>query len=100
MSSACKNLALALTRSGNLMEKAAHLLALTPPSSRDIRSMWNYLENDGGQVAFKERQYILEKEDLVTLRPGREHAWLDDSVEKMLLKWRCALLQVRYKAEF
>ncbi len=29
-------------------------------------------------------EFILQKEDLVTLRPGREHAWLDAAVEKLL----------------
>lgn len=33
-----------------------------------------------------EQKFIHRKEDLITLRPGREHAWLDSALEKAL-KW-------------
>ena len=33
-----------------------------------------------------ERSWIYHKEDLLTLRAGREHAWLDDGIEH-LLRW-------------
>ena len=78
------------------MKKATRMVAMPSPSKRDRQSVMHYLENDGGQVATKDREYIFEKEDLVTLRPGREHAWLDDAIERFLLKWRCPLFQVRH----
>jgi hypothetical protein len=32
----------------------------------------------------EDAEFILQKEDLVTLRPGREYAWLDSAIEKLL----------------
>jgi hypothetical protein len=39
--------------------------------------------------------FLNHEEDLITLRPGREHAWLDVSVEKMLQWCNCRLVEVR-----
>ena len=52
------------------------------------------MENDEGQLYEKEMEYIYEKADLVTLRPGREHAWLDGMIESTLKICRCGLLRV------
>ena len=52
------------------------------------------MENDEGQLYEKEMEYILEKADLVALRPGREHAWLDGMIESTLKICRCGLLRV------
>ncbi len=52
------------------------------------------MENDDGQLYEKEMEYIYEKDDLVTLRPGREHAWLDGMIESILKICRCRLLRV------
>ena len=42
----------------------------------------------------EDAQFVKHEEDLVTLRPGREHAWLDSSVEKMLQWCNCAPVEV------
>ena len=47
------------------------------------------MENDGGQTFDEEMSFIYEKEDLITLRPGREYAWLDSIVERVLRDFRC-----------
>jgi len=39
--------------------------------------------------------YIYHKEDIITLKPGRENAWLDAAVEKCLQKLPCEAIQVR-----
>lgn len=52
------------------------------------------MENDGGQLFEEESGFIYEKEDLITIRPGREHAWLDSIVERMLRVFRCRLTTV------
>ena len=67
---------------------ANRLLAMGRPASRDYRSVRNFLEGEGGQLFEEESQFIYEKDDLITLRPGREHAWLDDIIERILLKLR------------
>ena len=64
------------------------------PSNRDYTSVKNFLENDGGPLPEAESDFIYEKEDLVTLRPGRENAWLDGILERILQCCRCQLFQV------
>ena len=78
-----------------LLLKAQQLKALERPSNRDYRSVLHFMENDGGQLFKKDMEFIYEKEDLVTLRPGREHAWLDGLLERTLKVLRCRLIRVR-----
>lgn len=47
------------------------------------------------QLCESDMGFIYEKEDLVTLRPGREHAWLDGLLERTLKVVRCRLIMVR-----
>ena len=54
------------------------------------------MENDGGQLYKKQQRFIYEKEDLVTLRPGREHAWLDGLLEQILKVLRYRLTAVGF----
>jgi hypothetical protein len=65
------------------------------PKTNEIRSVYNYL-TDIDPVHDDEQQYILWKEDLLTLRPGRDHAWLDRGIEKCLqvLQTRVPYIQV------
>ncbi|KAI4119497.1 MAG: hypothetical protein LQ338_007262, partial [Usnochroma carphineum] len=71
-----------------LLLKASQLNGLEKPSQRDYRSVLRYMEqggqNGGGQLYEGEMSWVYEKEDLVTLRPGREHAWLDGRLERLL----------------
>ncbi|KAL8967089.1 MAG: hypothetical protein Q9183_003076 [Haloplaca sp. 2 TL-2023] len=57
---------------------------LERPSNRDYRSVLRFMENGGGQLFEEESSWVYDKEDLVTLRPGREHAWLDGILERVL----------------
>jgi hypothetical protein len=41
-----------------------------------------------------EQSWVQWKEDLVTLRPGREHAWLDSIIEHILRWMNCKLVNV------
>lgn len=70
------------------------------PSARDYTSVKNFMENGGGHLYEKESDFIYEKEDLVTLRPGREYAWLDSILERLLQTFRCWLLLVSVALEF
>ena len=79
-----------------LLLKAQQLKALDRPSIRDYRSVLHFMENDGGQLFKKDMEFIYEKEDLVTLRPGREHAWLDGFLERLLKVLRCRLIKVGF----
>lgn len=70
------------------------LRTLDQPSNRDYRSVLHFMENDGGPLFKKEQSFIYEKEDLVTLRPGRENAWLDGVFERILQIFRCKIIIV------
>lgn len=41
-----------------------------------------------------ETAFAYEKEDLITLRPGRDRSFVDAFVERMLKVWHCRLLRV------
>ncbi|MCJ1475224.1 hypothetical protein MMC13_003885 [Lambiella insularis] len=78
---------------GQLLLQAQQLLSLNRPADRDHQSVINFLENDF-PLFEKETSFVYEKEDLVTLRPGRETAFLDAFVERMLKVCHCRPIQV------
>lgn len=77
-----------------LLLKAQKLKEMDRPSNRDYRSVLHFMENDGGQLFEEDMGFIYEKEDLITLRPGREYAWLDGLLERTLKVLRCRLIKV------
>ncbi|KAL8688865.1 MAG: hypothetical protein Q9218_005332 [Villophora microphyllina] len=83
----------------DLLLKARELKAIDKPSSRDYRSVLHFMEADGGQLYEAEMDFIYDKEDLVTLRPGRDHGWLDVLVERFLLYFRCRPLMFLFCSE-
>lgn len=85
---------LANTNKAELLLKAQQLKAMDRPSNRDYRSVLSFMENDGGQLYEEDMEFIYEKEDLITLRPGREYAWLDGLLERTLEVLRCRLIKV------
>ncbi|KAL8634804.1 MAG: hypothetical protein Q9228_007634, partial [Teloschistes exilis] len=76
----------------DILLKARALKAVDRPSNRDYQSVMSFMEADEGQLYEAEMDFIYEKEDLVTLRPGRDHGWLDVLVERVLLYFRCKFL--------
>lgn len=58
-------------------------MAFNKPTASERGSVWSYLDNHA-PVKPDECEYVNHKEDLVTLRPGREHAWLDRAIEQLL----------------
>ncbi|KAL8683115.1 MAG: hypothetical protein Q9186_000929 [Xanthomendoza sp. 1 TL-2023] len=80
--------------------QAQQMVALNKPADRDHLSVQNFLENgyeDNGQklrpLMAADSEFIYRKEDLVTLRPGRESAWLDAFVERLLKMIHCKPVQ-------
>ncbi|KAF2432801.1 hypothetical protein EJ08DRAFT_630152 [Tothia fuscella] len=67
----------------NLISSAQQLVALNRPAKSDFMSVYNYM-NKNQPLKEEEQEWIKCREDLVTLRPGREHAWLDASLEHLL----------------
>jgi hypothetical protein len=70
-----------------LMGSAQQLVSMNRPSSFDYTSVARYLY-DMNPLRLEEQTWIEHREDLVTLRPGREHAWLDAAIERILKKLR------------
>lgn len=68
-----------------LLLQTQQMVSLNRPADRDHTSVVNFLWNRN-PLFEEEQSFIYEKEDLVTLRPGRETAFLDAFVERML-KW-------------
>ena len=81
----------------DLLLKAQQVKSLNPPSQRDYRSVLHFMENGGGDLFEEESEFIYEKEDLITVRPGREYAWLDSAIERVLRNTRCSLTEVSQK---
>ena len=60
---------------------------------RDQTSLRNFMENRPCLVE-DEKAFAYDKEDLITLRPGRDHSFVDGFVERMLKIFHCRLLRV------
>ncbi|KAF1850160.1 uncharacterized protein K460DRAFT_273358, partial [Cucurbitaria berberidis CBS 394.84] len=71
------------TAYANLLDTAAKMMALNHPSRADFQSVQNYMDNRQPLLE-AEASWVRKKEDLITLRVGREHAWLDSGIEKLL----------------
>ena len=64
------------------------------PPRRDYLSVKRYFE----QVppVCNVESYIFREEDIITLKPGRESAWLDDFVERAVQKLSCKIIRVGF----
>jgi hypothetical protein len=62
------------------------------PTGSDYKSVKNFIYNEKPLVN-AEQSWVLWQEDLVTLRPGRENAWLDAAIEHLLRLLHCDLVE-------
>jgi hypothetical protein len=83
-----------ITFTAELLTVAQTLVALNKPAPRDYTSVKNYFENDP-PLNSEDECYIYRKEDMITLKPGRENAWLDGTIERVLQKLTCPPIRVR-----
>lgn len=74
-----------------LLNAARDLATYHRPSSRDYSSVKSYFDEEA--PVCNSESYIYYREDLVTLKPGRENAWLDAVVEKILQKCSCRIVR-------
>lgn len=86
---------------GQYLLQAHQVVTMSKPAARDHLSVKNFLENGFGEEGRRVRplmqadsEFIYRNEDLVTLRPGRESAWLDAFVERFLKMINCKPVQV------
>ena len=89
------------TGTGELLLQAQQLVSMNKPAARDQQSVQYFLENgslvDGQSIRpllQGDTEFVYHKEDLITLRPGRESAWLDALVERLLKVFHCLAIQV------
>ncbi|CAG8971685.1 hypothetical protein HYALB_00003153 [Hymenoscyphus albidus] len=61
---------------------ARDLAYFNPPPEYSYRNIKDYFDKTNPVAV--EDAHIYHKEDLVTLKPGREHSWLDSMVERIL----------------
>lgn len=66
-----------------MLTSAQSLQACNRPTASEYRSVRNYLIGNA-PLHHREQEFIQHKEDLITLRPGRDHAWLDRKIEQTL----------------
>ncbi|RMZ28387.1 hypothetical protein D0859_07535 [Hortaea werneckii] len=66
-----------------LVQKTREITLLQRPSTKDYRSVRSWFANHAPLV-HGEVQYLKHREDIITLRPGRECAGFDGFVERML----------------
>lgn len=75
----------------NILTAASKIAALNRPAKSDIRSLDSFMIDE--TLAQDENTWIQHQEDLVSLRAGREHAWLDACIEHILRRFNCSLIQ-------
>ncbi|KAL9040448.1 MAG: hypothetical protein Q9214_004481 [Letrouitia sp. 1 TL-2023] len=86
---------------GQILLQAQQMVAMNKPSDRDHLSVQYFMENgfqENGEpvrpLIKEDTEFVYRKEDLITLRPGRESAWLDAIVERALKMIHCAPIKV------
>ncbi|KAF2236189.1 hypothetical protein EV356DRAFT_498626 [Viridothelium virens] len=67
----------------SLLTVAQQLVSFNKPAASDYKSIINYM-NQVAPVPKREAAWVRCREDLVTLRHRREHAWLDSGIEHLL----------------
>ncbi|KAL5418912.1 hypothetical protein PMIN03_000755 [Paraphaeosphaeria minitans] len=66
--------------------------AMHHPSKVDYKSVRNWM-HFRNPLTEREASWVDHEEVMVTLRAGREHAWLDSGIEKLLKWFHCPLLE-------
>jgi len=74
------------------MSSAQQLVSLNRPAKTEYKSVAEYIRYNQ-PVADEEQAWVECKEDLITLRPGREHAWLDAGIEHILRWLNCTFIE-------
>jgi hypothetical protein len=77
-----------------LLVKARELNAFQRPSNRDYRSFRTWCWNERPLSYAAEEKFIKQKEDLLSLRHGREWSGFDGFIESCIRKVHCRLTQV------
>jgi hypothetical protein len=74
------------------------MMGFMKPAEAERQSVGRYIHNRKPLVQ-AEATWIHHKDDLVTLRVGREHAWLDSIVEELLRLFHCRLVNFMFRSK-
>ncbi|KAI9706003.1 MAG: hypothetical protein M1836_005409 [Candelina mexicana] len=77
----------------DMLFRSQATLAMRKPSDRNVTSYWNEILNTTSLIE-PEQEFILHKEDLVTLAGDQEDNWLNAFVERMMIRTCRRLTQV------
>jgi hypothetical protein len=88
-----EDLRIKVSQYDELLIKARELVSFQRPTDRDYKSVRKW-HNQTVPLVGEDQEFLLWKEDIVTLRHGREWASFDGLVEEMLHKFDCPLIRV------
>jgi hypothetical protein len=74
------------------------MMSFNKPSESEYQSVGKYLDNRQA-LGEKEKTWIQHKEDIITLRTGRDGGWLDDMVEGFLKLCHCSLIDWVFRSK-
>jgi hypothetical protein len=74
------------------------MMAFKKPSDSEYQSVGRYM-NNRKPLGKSQATWIQHKEDIITIRTGRDHAWLDDMVEGFLKLCHCKLVDMVFRSE-
>ncbi|TGO63760.1 hypothetical protein BCON_0011g00470 [Botryotinia convoluta] len=94
-----KNVCTNLCILDELLLRSQHVNAMNRRADSDYRSVERYIF-DKKPLVDEGQGFIYEKNDLITLREGREGAYLDTMTERFLQIFHCAFLQVQHQRSF
>lgn len=77
----------------SLLQIAKETTSMRHPTTSEYRSLRNLCHYEQ-QLSERDEAWVKWKEDMVTLRPGRDHAWLDTAIETALRLFNCKLTKV------
>jgi len=81
-----------------IVASAREFASVPRPSNSEYRSFRYFFSNEQ-RLYDADQQWIESKEDMITLRPGREHAWLDRSLETIIRLTRCPFIQNLFRSK-
>jgi hypothetical protein len=74
------------------------MMSFGKPDETDRESVGRYIHNRNCLID-DEASWIQQRDDLITLRAGREHAWFDGVVEGILKVCHCSLIDAIFRSK-
>ena len=82
-----------------ILTAAQQLMSFSRPLQADYKSVQTYISNEN-PLCEGENEWINCKEDIIAFRVGREHAWLNIRIERLLGMFHCKIIEVKDQNRF